>query len=375
MLVPLAAATADLCGGKAGALGELIRANLPVPEGVVVPFTAYDAGSRALIDDLSHWLGSVGDPVVAVRSSAANEDTASASAAGQHDSFLGVRGVVAVEAAVRACWASLWSDRATAYRDVSGGDALMAVIVQRQVDSEVSGVMFTPTDGSGTTVIEASWGLGPSVVEGRVTPDRYQVAADGSVTRTIADKATSVDRHGSHDVPTGWRGRATLTDETAVRLAQLGQEVTAVLGDGQDIEWAITADRLWLLQARPITARPPTPASQPSAGALLTGVPASHGTATGPARIVLGPANFDQVRPGDVLVCRFTDPAWTPLLGIAAGVITETGGILSHAAIVARERGIPAIVAVPNATTRLANSTPITMNGSTGTISTDRRVR
>jgi pyruvate,water dikinase len=83
---------------------------------------------------------------------------------------------------------------------------------------------------------------------------------------------------------------------------------------------------------------------------------------------VLGPADFDQVRPGDILVCRFTDPAWTPLLGIAAGVITETGGILSHAAIVARERGIPAIVAVPNATTDIPNGTPITINGSTGTI-------
>ncbi|TDW14841.1 PEP/pyruvate-binding domain-containing protein [Kribbella kalugense] len=434
MLVPLAAATADLCGGKAAALGALIRANLPVPEGVVVPFPTHDAHpllarrvargehrppkvltedlsrleSVELTEELGRWLDSVGDPVVAVRSSAANEDTASASAAGQHDSFLGVQGVAAVEAAVRACWASLWSDRATAYRDASGGDASMAVIVQRQVDSEVSGVMFTPADATGTTVIEASWGLGPSVVEGRVTPDRYWVTADGSVTRTIADKPTSLDRHGSHAVPTSRRTQATLTDATATRLAQLGQEVTAVLGNAQDIEWALTADHLWLLQSRPITAQPPTAspssAGQPAAsslrsgvpasvgqaaasglrsgvpgsagqpvvgglrGRVLTGAPASHGTASGPVRIVLGPADFGRVRPGDILVCRFTDPAWTPLLGIAAGVITETGGILSHAAIVARERGIPAIVAVPNATTDLPNDTPITMNGSTGTI-------
>jgi pyruvate,water dikinase len=348
MLVPLAAATADLCGGKAGALGALIRAGLPVPEGIVVPFTAYDAIAcpfpKVLADDLGRWLDSIGDPAVAVRSSAANEDTAAASAAGQHDSFLGVQGVAAVAAAVRACWASLWSPRAIAYREASGGEASMAVIVQRHVDSEVSGVMFTPVDGTASTVIEASWGLGPSVVEGRVTPDRYRVAADGSVTSTIADKPTSLDRHGSHDVPASWRRRATLTDATAVRLAQLGQEVTAVLGDAQDIEWAIAAGRPWLLQSRPISAPPPPSSSH-------IGVPASHGTATGPARIVRGPADFDQVRPGDILVCRFTDPAWTPLFGIAAGIVTEIGGVLSHAAIVARERGIPAIVAVPNATT------------------------
>ncbi|MFD7154377.1 PEP-utilizing enzyme [Kribbella sp. NPDC059898] len=102
--------------------------------------------------------------------------------------------------------------------------------------------------------------------------------------------------------------------------------------------------------------------------ATLTGTPASHGIATGPARVIRGPADFASVRPGDILICPHTDPAWTPLLSIAAGVVTETGGILSHAAIVAREHGIPAVVAVPHATDRIPTGSGISLNGSTGAV-------
>ncbi|MDX2973604.1 PEP-utilizing enzyme, partial [Kribbella solani] len=112
----------------------------------------------------------------------------------------------------------------------------------------------------------------------------------------------------------------------------------------------------------------PGVASTPDAGSMLTGVPASRGTASGPVRVVRGPQDFADVRPGDILVCRCTDPAWTPLLGIVAGVVTEVGGVLSHAAIVARERGIPAIVSVPAATTRLRNGTQITLDATTGAV-------
>src|SRR4051794_30903186 len=149
MLVPLADATTDRCGAKAATLATLLRNGLPVPEGIVIPFGA--AGE--VVDGLSRWLASVGDPPVAVRSSAANEDTALASAAGQYDSFLGVQGVAAVVDAVHDCWASVWSPRATAYRDGSEAPA-MAVIIQRHLDADVSGVMFTDTTGA--TLIEAS---------------------------------------------------------------------------------------------------------------------------------------------------------------------------------------------------------------------------
>ncbi|MBP2355665.1 pyruvate,water dikinase [Kribbella aluminosa] len=318
---------------------------------------------------MRRWLVSAGDPVVAVRSSASNEDTGLASAAGQHDSFLGVHGIDAVVDAVRACRASLWSERATAYRKDSPTPA-MAVIIQHHVDAAVSGVLFTSPDGS--TLIEASWGLGPSVVEGHVTPDRYEVRNAG-VTRTIADKPTALVRDGSHlvtrPVPADQRRTPTLSDATAVHLATLAHRAATTFGSPQDIEWAIAANTIWLLQSRPVTTHPPTPTpTPPSTRAVLSGTPASHGVATGSARVVRGPADFGFVRPGDILVCPYTDPAWTPLLSIAAGVITETGGVLSHAAIVAREHGIPAVLAVPRATDRIPTGVTITLNGSTGAV-------
>jgi pyruvate,water dikinase len=366
MLVPLAAATVDLCGAKAATLATLLRRDLPVPEGVVIPF-ATGALPEELVEELAQWLDSVDGAPVAVRSSAANEDTALASAAGQHDSFLGVQGLAAVVDAVRACRASVWSPRATADRDGAEAPA-MAVIVQRLVDADVAGVMFTRSDGS--TLIEASWGLGPSVVEGRVTPDSYEVGPDGAVTRTIADKATSLERDGSNlvvrRVPATQRRTASLPDAAAMKLADLARSVTTVLGAPQDIEWALAAGTLWLLQSRPVTAEPPARTAGPRTS--LRGIPGSSGTATGPARVVRGPSDFPQVRPGDILICPYTDPAWTPLLSVAAGVVTESGGTLSHAAIVARERKIPAVLAVTAATTRIADNTQITIDGTTGAV-------
>ncbi|MEV0404543.1 PEP/pyruvate-binding domain-containing protein [Actinoallomurus sp. NPDC050550] len=408
MIVSLMEAAADTCGGKAGALGVLLRAGLPVPDGFVVPFAAYlaavgdlgrrrfagepadlDAARQAIqarplhatvIDALGRALDELGDPPVAVRSSAADEDTGQASAAGQYESFLAVRGVGEVADAVRACWASLLSPRAIGYRDASGrdgrpsGDLVMAVIVQRHLDAEVSGVTFTPAGPNDATEIEASWGLGPSIVGGTVTPDAYRVAADGSITRTLADKRTRLDRRGTQlvvrDVPTNARHQPTIDDATATHLAELGKEIAAVFGGPQDIEWAIADGRAWVLQARPVTAAPPPPPSGTldTPPAALTGTPGSHGTVTGTARIVRGPGDFARVHPGDILVCPFTDPAWTPLLRIAAGVVTETGGVLSHAAIVAREHAIPAVLGIPNATSRLRDDTVITIDGTAGTV-------
>ncbi len=406
VIVPLVAADAGTCGGKAAGLGALLRAGLPVPGGFVVPFAAYRAAVRDLdlarsaagpdgaaaarrairarpvhpdvIAAVRRGLGGLGDTPVAVRSSAAGEDTGEASAAGQHESVLAVRGAEAVARAVRDCWASLYSPRAAGYRAgrAAGGEPVMAVIVQRHVDAEVSGVMFTPAGPGGATLIEASWGLGPGVVGGTVTPDVYRVAADGTLDRTVAAKATRLDRRGTRlvrrDVPAAARTRAAIGDAAARRLAGLGRRAAAVLGGPQDIEWAIAEGRTWLLQARPVTAAPPPPAPPGLPAAALTGAPGSHGTVTGTARIVRGPGDFPRVRPGDILVCPFTDPAWTPLLRIAAGVVTETGGVLSHAAIVAREYAIPAVLGVPGATSRLRDGAAITVDGTAGTVTAAR---
>ncbi|WP_043640612.1 PEP/pyruvate-binding domain-containing protein [Nonomuraea candida] len=424
MLVPLMQAAAGTCGGKAGALGALLRAGLPIPDGFVVPYAAYLAAVRdldlgrtgggpaaarraiegrplhaTLVDELERALAALGDPPVAVRSSAANEDTAQESAAGRHESFLAVHGAGAVADAVRACWASLFSERAIGLQerphdgattaglgDGSYSGPAMAVLVQRLVDAEVSGVMFTPANPYEPTTIEASWGLGPSVVGGTVTPDAYRVAGDGSVTSTIADKPTRLDRHGTRlavrEVPAGDRNRPTLDGAAVTGLAGLGEEIAARLGGAQDIEWAIADGRTWILQARPVTAALPpaaSPATTPDALAaapgvlaatpgVLAGTPGSHGTVTGVTRIVRGPGDFARVRPGDILVCRFTDPAWTPLLRIAGGVVTEVGGALSHAAIVAREQAIPAVLGVPDATGRLHDGALITIDGTAGTV-------
>ncbi|MFG1619682.1 PEP/pyruvate-binding domain-containing protein [Nonomuraea wenchangensis] len=393
MIVPLRSAVADTCGGKAGALGALLRAGLPVPGGFVVPFAAYRAAVRdldpgpdrrraiealpvhaTLIGALGHALGELGDPPVAVRSSAAHEDTGQASAAGQHDSFLGVRGARAVAEAVRACWASLFTSRALDYHRDAAGDRAMAVLVQRHLDAEVSGVLFTPADPHDPIRIEASWGLGPSVVGGTVTPDAYRVAADGTVTRRLAHKRTRLDRRGTRlvtsDVPAAARDQPALDDATAGLLAELGKRIADVRGGPQDVEWAIADGRPWILQARPVTATPPAWPAPAAPG--LTGTPGSRGVVTGTARIIRGPRDFARARPGDIIVCPFTDPAWTPLLRIAAGVVTETGGVLSHAAIVAREHGIPAVLGVPDATRTLHDDSTITIDGTNGTV-TDRK--
>lgn len=412
MVVRLGDAASRTSGGKAGALGALLRAGLPVPDGFVIPFATYRAVARdldldglirepaglevarsaieacplpaRLLEALRSGLDALGDPPVAVRSSAGNEDTARTSAAGQHTTALAVHGSDEVARAVRACWASLFSPGALAYRAASGDDGardepVMAVLVQRHVDADVAGVMFTPGGRHGGTEIEASWGLGPSVVGGTVSPDSFRVAPDGTVVRTLADKRTRLDRQGeelvTRQVPAHERSRPTLDDATAGRLARLGQRITAVLGGPQDVEWAIADGRIWVLQARPVTVEPPlalpprspagTPLDLPS---TLTGTPGSRGTATGTARVVRGPGDFRRVEPGDILVCPWTDPSWTPLLRIVAGVVTETGGALSHAAIVAREQRIPAVLGVPDATTRLGDAATLTVDGSAGTV-------
>lgn len=210
-----------------------------------------------------------------------------------------------------------------------------------------------------------------------VTPDTYRVAADGTVTSTVADKRTRLDRIGTHlltrDVPAEDRRRATLDEGIARELAALGEKVVETLGSPQDIEWAVAGGKVWLLQARPITVAPPPvgPASTPRAGSVvLSGIPGGAGTATGAARIVRGPDDFAWVRPGDILVCPFTDPAWTPLLRLAGGVVTETGGALSHAAIVAREHGIPAVLGLAGALTSIPDGATVTIDGTTGAVTT-----
>ena len=305
----------DQAGGKAANLGELTRAGLPVPPGFVVVTAAYrdyvaehqleeritalaapsddpagydDASAqiRALfVDEVSDTLrteiaeayATLGDGVpVAVRSSATAEDLPEASFAGQQDTYLNVRGLEDLLIAVRDCWASLWTARAMAYRARQGIDPAtvsLAVVVQQMVDAESAGVMFTANPSNGRrdeTVISAAWGLGESVVSGAVNTDNIVVREpDGTVLSSeIADKAVMTvyaeQRTQERPVPADQRKRPVLSEAEAAELAAYGTRIENHYGAPQDIEWARTDGRFWILQARPITALPEAAAAMPT---------------------------------------------------------------------------------------------------------------
>lgn len=376
-VVPLADA-GSTCGRKAHGLATLLRAALPVPDGFVVTDPAIDP--RLVAEHLGRLRGRA----VAVRSSGLAEDSATASFAGQLETILGVRGLDDVMAAIRRCAASSDTKRARSYRAHLGldDDAPTApVLVQELVEAEYAGVLFTrdPRTGADAVLINASWGLGESVVSGAVVPDEVVVAAPADTVRvTIGSKQTRLDlrEHGParSPVPESDRARGCLTPDLVARLVALGRQCQSLFGSPQDVEWAVRGDRIWLLQSRPITALadPTARGRRSSARPLVTGVPSSPGQARGPACLVRSVDDFSRVRRGDILVCRTTDPAWTPLFRLAAAVVTETGGVLSHAAIVAREFGIPAVVGADQAMASLTDGVPVTVDGTVGTVTAGR---
>lgn len=322
----------------------------------------------------------MGDPFAAVRSSSMDEDNADASAAGQFESIIGVRGVDNVCQAIEICRQAANAKRVGDYRarmgDASTQELGMATLVQPVIKANVSGVMFTPQEPEGSTRIESSWGLGLSVVGGTITPDTFDLYPGGVIRCEIGSKQNRVDLDHEHGgvitraVTSDQQLTRTLDDGAVETLAVLGKRIAEVLGQPQDIEWAIQDDIVWILQARPITAALPVlhTLSPPEQVDVLRGVPGSHGMVTATARVVRGPSDFPTVTQGEILICPYTDPAWTPLFAFAAGVITETGGVLSHAAIVAREYGIPAVLGVVGATTRIEDGSRITIDGSAGTV-------
>jgi rifampicin phosphotransferase len=259
---------ADLVGGKGLSLGLTATAGLPVPPGFCVTTAAYRRCASdltidsTLADALSQAYRELGGGVVAVRSSATAEDGAAASFAGQQETILGVEGDADLKAAVERCWKSLHTDRAKAYRAKQGvdeGGLAMAVVVQRLVDADVAGVMFTrdPLDPTGTLMrVEAAWGLGEAVVSGRVTPDRFQVERGTARVqdRQAGRKDVRFGRRGEEPVPADQQTRLCLTDADLAALADLGRQVEEFYGDPRDVEWAIAGGTVWLLQARPITA-------------------------------------------------------------------------------------------------------------------------
>lgn len=419
-------------GGKGANLGELTRAGLPVPPGFVVTVEAYEqflaasnlaerittsldamnvndtASLRATASSLRELvltadvpdnvrssiqsayreLGAhAGMPVitVAVRSSATAEDTGQFSFAGMFESFLNVQGDEELVRVVRKCWASTFGERVLFYRVKQGLPRAMSVgvVVQVMVDSEKSGVMFTvdPTSADNQRmVIEAAWGLGEVVVLGQVSPDRYVVDKTNLelLEKSVGSKAFLLTRDPATgdnvrvDLRSDPRAQAqVLTDDEVRTLGDLGRRVEKHYGAPQDIEFAIASGKTYLTQSRPITtlAIPvgDRAGSEP-ATVLVRGIGASPGIASGLARLIARTDQQSALAPGEVLVTEMTSPDWVPMMRRAAAIVTDAGGMTSHASIVSRELGIPCVVGTGTATATLRDGMLVTVDGASGVI-------
>src|SRR6478672_12180859 len=285
-------------GGKSANLGELLAAEIPVPPGFAISASANrEFGSvvpAELREELASRYAELGEPAVAVRSSGLGEDSQEASYAGQAETFLWVRGIDELCEAVRNCWASLHTERAVAYRANLGvTDAAMGVTVQKMVDAEVSGVMFTcnPVSGDPSMVaVNASWGLGIAVVGGETTPDDYLVSkvTGETVRRTIGSKQVEyvpdVAGRGTVrlEVPAERRDEPCLAEEELAALVDLGRRIERHFGCHQDVEWALARGEslpgsLLVLQARPVTT---APSAAPLSGSALSLVMSTFGVST-----------------------------------------------------------------------------------------------
>ncbi len=333
---------------------------------------------------------------VAVRSSATAEDTAETSFAGMNETFLNVRGAEAVIDAVRRCWRSLFGTRTIYYRGVNGfGQAEMdiAVVVQRQVASTRAGVMFTVNPATGERdqlVVEASFGLGEAVVSGSVSPDRYLIEKDPLWLRErdvhCKELVIEYDPQGGtcqRSLSREEGFRPTLDEREVMAVAALGLRIEQHYGSPQDTEWAFDPDGvLWMLQSRPITtlhdehpddtsesvaSAPEASSAQPQT-VLLRGLGGAPGSASGAARVLTSLADAAALGDGDVLVTHMTSPDWLPLLRRAAGVVTDSGGMTCHAAIVSRELGIPCVVGTREATKRLRDGEVVTVDATRGLV-------
>lgn len=424
---------ADRAGGKGANLGEMIGAGLPVPPAFVVMREGYrdsmrtggvgdeiaelhqealthaDEGGR--LDELCRRLRSLvakaglndlvrseilasyrglGDScVVAVRSSATGEDGRDASFAGMNRTITNVRGPEAIIDAVVQCWASLFTPRVVTYRRSRNypGDPEMAVVVQQMVDPSQAGVAFTadPTTGErDRIVIEAAFGQGEVVVSGSVQPDTYVIEKSTMkvLTTSIGFKPFKIVRgDDDHDVTVTLDpeiAASRVLDDSAIEsISRLAVAAERHYGYPQDIEWAIAAGVTWLVQARPITTLDidePETEKRGAGEVLVRGLPAAPGTATGAVRILQHPEQGTGLRDGEILVAPMTNPDWLPTIRRAAALVTETGGMTCHAAIVARELGVPCIVGARTAIDTLADGVLVTVDGATGEVRAGRPV-
>lgn len=328
---------------------------------------------------------------VAVRSSATAEDLPEASFAGQQKTLLNVSGAEEVVKAVRECWASLFEPRAIYYRIVNKFDHMkvgIAVPIQAMIQAEKAGVLFTIdplTNDKDVMAIDAAFGLGEAVVSGAVTPDRYYVEKKSlkilekkihqQTWKIVKVKGKKGDKH--ETIAKKEQEKQKLSDKEIVELAKIAQKIEKHYDFPQDTEWAIDEKgKIYFVQTRPVTTTTkkvpitefegkkiePETGQQP----ILEGAAASIGATSGPVKIIHGPDEIDKIEKGDVLVAEMTNPSYVPAMKRAIAIVTDTGGITSHAAIVSRELGIPCVVGTGTATHELKTGLMVTVDGASG---------
>jgi pyruvate, water dikinase len=419
----------SMVGGKGASLGEMINIGVPVPGGYAVTAQAFrdfiirsgiaqsifdalkidvndqtqllaaeDKAKKLIMDakvpiDIEKDIKSryqelckrEGKQVlVAVRSSATAEDLPDASFAGQQETYLNVRGAEDVFNAVKKCWASLYGARAIFYRIEQGFEhekVNLSAIVQKMVDSEKAGVMFSsqPSTGEPLVVIEGAWGLGESVVSGSVSPDNYVIDRNSKkiLNKTIASKEIMIIRDPQTSktvtipVPPEKKEAIVLTETELAELANYAEILEKHYGTPQDIEWGVEKGKVYILQSRPITtisSKKKMPDEDTTSEAIVTGLGASPGIATGVVRIIKGKQDLDKIMQGDIMVTVMTMPDMVPGMRRAGAIVTDEGGMACHAAIVSRELGCPAVVGTKKATKVLHEGMIITVDGSKGKV-------
>lgn len=420
-------------GGKGANLGELVKAGLPVPPGFVVTAQTYQlfttasglsqkivralekldvdntADLQARAKEIQQMIletempanireevirayetlsqrDSVHDQFVAVRSSATMEDSEQASFAGMNATFLNVRGKEALIEKVKECWASLYGARVIFYRVKKEflEEPVIAVVVQKMVNSDKAGVMFTanPSNNSmSSLVIEAAFGLGEVVVGGLVSPDYYEVDKASLKIKDIrvSHKKFKIirDDTGNNrriDLSEEEANRRVLADKEILEMAKLGLKIEQHYGSPQDTEWAMEGDKVYMVQSRPITTlqrQVVAAAEKPEereGKILIRGLGASPGRGSGEVRVLASPNQDNGFVSGDVLVAEMTTPDWVPLMKKASAIVTDGGGMTCHAAIVSREMGLPCVVGTRDATKVLKNKMLVTVDGTHGVV-------
>ncbi|MFC1945393.1 phosphoenolpyruvate synthase, partial [Chloroflexota bacterium] len=418
-----------LVGGKGANLGEMTNSGIPVPPGFIVTATAYfqyveKTGIQSKIRGMLKGLDvqdskrlqavagevqqvvldsempgelaeeikaayiKMGGGLVAVRSSATAEDLPEASFAGQQATFLNIEGSDKLVEAVQQCWASLWEARAIYYREEQGFDHFLvgiAVPVQRMVQSESSGVMFTVDPNTSDTkkvVIEAILGLGEMIVSGDVTPDHFVLDKE---THKILHKEIKKQEWKmvyDSDVNTAETNKIVMltaaeektqkvSDADLLELNKIGIKLEKHYNLPQDVEWAKENGKIYIVQTRPVTTiseHMGEAVHEIDKPAIIAGSPASPGIASGKVKIVPDPSCIDKVKDGDILVAEMTTPDFVPAMKRASAIVTDRGGRTAHAAIVSRELGIPCIVGAKGATTSLIDGQVITVDGYKGNV-------